>query len=852
MRTSRRAIGAAVAGLILITGPALTSAAGTPAARPALLRPAVAQPVPAGTSGVDLQLTRVTPAAVRPTDELTVSGTIRNLGSTTVKKTRISLWLRPQVLPDRASINQWLKEGTLGAADVRVSVRSIAALAPGATAGFTLKVAPGSTGLYGGSGFGPRAIAIDARSGGRRLNALRSTIVWAPNEITTRTRLSVVAPITSSSTTTHAGEATEAAATALMPNGRLQRVLAASRDPAITWAIDPSILTTADRLVADGVDRKPDDAGVADGGDPDAETPSATPSSTAPGSAGALTDQVAKTGAQDWLTQFKSGLSNRDVFALPYGDLDLTSVLRSSKGRPLLRTADELGRKATQKALGAPLDTTIAWPADGQISRATTRTLLKTRRTAVILDAGTQKPTPALTYTPTGHSTVRSGSDSLTGLLYDEQLSKLLGSDTAQTPAATQTMLAQLAAITMEQPDTARHVLAVTPRTWDPNPAAVQTMMNALGSAGWINLQGLSELRDASGPPRGVPVYRRSAAARELPIGIISGAIVLDRGLKNFAPIFADPNIVQPYRERVMSLLSVAWRQNRDDLVPARQDVSKNVDSLTGGVQLVTNSAIFTARKSPIPVTVVNTTPYPVTVLVRLRPQTGQLAFDKPIPVTVAANTRTPVLPLARAVASGNVVVEAKLLTVDGVALGPGKTFTVKVRPEWEGWGLIVIGSILGLMLILGLLRGIRRNRTRVRIPIEAVPDVDEIATQKAGLEPHPSGSSNGGAASSRNEPVSVGATPMRTSMARPVNAPVASVVPPPQLAPLPGATSFRRPPAPSPLPDDSGDPVTGAMSLPSSMPGPEPDPKAAGGTVTTTGFRPPPPPRAGAATPPG
>ena len=88
-----------------------------------------------------------------------------------------------------------------------------------------------------------------------------------------------------------------------------------------------------------------------------------TPSSTAAGSAGTLTDQVAKTGAQDWLTQFKSGLSNRDVFALPYGDLDLTSVLRSSKGRPLLRTADELGRKATQKALGAPLDTTIAWPA---------------------------------------------------------------------------------------------------------------------------------------------------------------------------------------------------------------------------------------------------------------------------------------------------------------------------------------------------------------------------------------------------------------------------------------------------------------------------------------------------------
>jgi hypothetical protein len=851
----RRAIGATAAALGLVMAPVATASVATAnvaTANVATARALSARTDPAA-AAVELQLTKVLPVAVRPTDDLTVTGTIRNAGSTTAKTIKINLWLRPDVLVSRKAINTWLDKGTLTPVDREVASVTIPLPAPGASGPFHLEVPAGQTGLYSASSFGPRAIALEARAGGARLAALRSTIVWSPTKVTTRTKLSVVVPITSTTPTTHAGEANQAAAQSLAPNGRLQRILAATHDPSTAWAIDPSILTSVDRLITSGVDRKPDDQAVAGTA---SATPSTTPNSAKPSIPPnpALTDPVAKIAAQDWLNLFKSDLAGRDLFALPYGDLDLASVLKSSRGVPLLKTADQLGRTAAQKSLGAALDSTVAWPADGQVSKAVARSLAHNKRTAVILSSAAQKPTPALDYTPTGHSTVGSGNTSLVGLLYDDQLSTLLSSDAVGTPAATQTMLAQLAAITMEQPDTARHLLAVTPRTWDPNPNAVQTMMNTLGSAPWVSLQGVSDLRKASGPPRSALVYRKSAAAKELPIGTVSGAIVLDRGLKNFAPIFADPNIVQPLRERVISLLSVNWRQDREQLAPARVAVSDNVNGLISGIELVTpRTPIFTARKSPIPVTVINRTDYPIRVVVRFKPETGQLAFDKSQPVKVAANTNTQVFPQARALASGNVVVEAKLMTVAGVALGPGQTFTVKVRPEWEGRGMIVIGSILGLMLVIGLLRGIRRNRTRVRIPIEAVPDVDEQATQRAGLDggSPDAGGSGGSSVSVSAAGSTMTATPMRTSMARPVNGPGPTAMAAPRLAPLPGSTSFRRPPTLTPTSDPDGDPVTGPMQLPTAMLTPEPDPKAPGGTVKTNGFRPPAPPRVGAAAPP-
>jgi len=834
-----RLIGATVAGLAMLSGSIGAAGAAGPSdsadSRTSVPRFAT------GATGLELTLTKVSPAAAGPDDEVVVTGTARNLGGTPMKNARISLWLRPEVLAGRKAINAWLSDGTLNSEDrLLPGTALIRTLASGQTSQFRIAVPPGETGLFRGSDFGPRAIALQARVGGHPLALLRSTIVWTPSEISTPTRLSVIVPITSVTPSTHAGEPTAEIAGELLPGGRLQRIVSAAHDPGMAWAIDPAILTAAQRLSTDGIDRTPDDADLTNpaSNDPDAgdePSSSAGPSGTSAATGSEITDDAAKAGAEQWLGLFRSERRGRGLFGLPYADPDLTSVLRSHKGIPLVRDSDALGKAATAKVLGGSIDTTLAWPADGQTNAATTRSLITLKRTTVILDGRVQQPVPKLDYTPTGRSTVRSSAGSLTGLLYDDQLSSLISSPASRTPAATQTLLAQLAAITMEQPGTGRHLLAVTPRGWNPEPTAVRNMMNALGSAPWISLRGISELRNASGPPRGKPVYRKAALKAELPIGSISAAQVLDRGLSTFAPILVDQAPVQALRERVASLISVSWRQDRKQLVPARIDVAADVNKLVGGVKLGTSSSLlFTARKNKIPVTVINGTDYTIKVVVRLKPLSGQLKFDKTETVTVEPHKNTPVQLEAQALANGDVVVEGRLLTTAGVPLGPGTRFTVRVRPDWESKGMIIIGSLLGLLLVIGLLRGLRRNRNRTRIPIEAVPDIDELATLRAADEAASETASRSGenSGASRTGPPSGGPTGSDGRVSAAALAPSARAVAVADVIPAPEARS-QAGPEPAPDPDPITDPV------PISMLDSEPDPKARGGPVTTDGVRP-------------
>jgi len=818
-----RLVAATVAGLAMLSGSfTAAGAAGLGEGVHSSLAPLTAAD---DENALEFNLTKLSPAAVGPDEQLVVSGTVRNPGTATIKNVQISLWLRPEVLPNRAAIDAWLADGELATTDreLRTTAR-VKSLASGATARFTLKVPPGEVGLFSSSEFGPRAIGLQARTDGSRLAVLRSTIVWAPTEITNPTSLSVIVPITSSTPSTHAGEPTAEVAASLLSTGRLGRLINAAQVPGIDWAIDPAILTAAQRLSNTGIDQTPDDASLTDSASEDPDPPSPTSSGA---SVSQVQDASAKAAAQDWLTLFNTGRHSRDVFGLPYADPDLTAVLRSSKSLPLLRSSDDLGKAATKDVLGGSITTTLAWPADGRTNAVTTRGLIKLKRTSVILAGSSQQPDPKLDYTPTGRSTVHSSSRNLTGLVADPQLSSLISSSAKQTPAATQTLLAQLAAITMEQAGTDRHLLATLPRTWDPNPSAVKKMMNALGSAPWISLSRISKLQEASGPPRGAPVYHKSAAKAELPPGTISAAQVMDKSLSSFAPILVDQAPVRPLRERIASLLSVAWRTDSDDTAQARKDVAEEVTGLVSSVRLSSAKEFyFTAQKNRIPVSVINDSAYEIRVVVDLKPLSVQLTIgdpkEKPEPITVGPGKTASIYLEAQAVSGGDVTVEGRLLSSDGRALAQVEQFTVRVRPNWESRAMIVVGSILGFMLVIGLLRGLRRNRTRTRVPIEAVPDVDELATRRAEAE--------------IAESVAVGAGGVRAGpwqTGHPDLGPLPDLAPRISRDPAPGPTAD---PVPIPLPEPS-------MSQPSlsepSMPEAEPDPKVWGGPVTLDGVRP-------------
>jgi hypothetical protein len=155
-------ISTTLAALIMVSGS--VPLAGATAIHRSAAAP-LALPFATGENGLELTLTKVTPAAAGPDDDVVVTGTVRNPGSTTVKNARISLWMRSQVLADRESIDSWLTDGVLTSTDRQLATTfRVRTLGAGATAQFQIQVPPGETGLTSGDGFGPRAIALQVRT----------------------------------------------------------------------------------------------------------------------------------------------------------------------------------------------------------------------------------------------------------------------------------------------------------------------------------------------------------------------------------------------------------------------------------------------------------------------------------------------------------------------------------------------------------------------------------------------------------------------------------------------------------------------------------------------------------------
>jgi hypothetical protein len=368
------------------------------------------------------------------------------------------------------------------------------------------------------------------------------------------------------------------------------------------------------------------------------------------------------------------------------------------------------------------------------VDQSTLAALESAGRSAVILGSRTQPLVKPDDVTQTGRGTVVvSGGGTLDGLLYDEQLSSLFGGTGGpRGAAATQQLVAELAAVTWELPGKSRNVLAVAPRGWNPDPRGVRAAMTALRTTPWISLRTLPDLRETAPPAARVPPrYTPAATAAELPATHVTTVSGLYRDVARFGPALRDPEpVVDPILARCLMLVSAAWRRDRLDLGAARSPVARQVHDLVGGVHIVRGSSrpYFLASEASLPVYVANGTPYPVHVVVTLRPKSGGLVIERPVDVELDPNTRRQqVLVPTKALASGDVQIAASVRTPGGQVIGTERELVVRVRREWETRGIIGVGTLLAVLLAVGLMRGVRRDRTRVRP--EDVPDVDDLAS---------------------------------------------------------------------------------------------------------------------------
>jgi len=122
-------------------------------------------------------------------------------------------------------------------------------------------------------------------------------------------------------------------------------------------------------------------------------------------------------------------------------------------------------------------------------------------------------------------------------------------------------------------------------------------------------------------------------------------------------------------------------------------------------VQLFTSAA-------PLPVWVRNDLPWPVTVNLFSTPSDNRLDIQPVTEVKALASSATRVdVPIEARVASGQVDVRFRLESDTGVPIGQPEVADVTLRADWEGIGLGIFGGVIGLLLVVGVVRMVRRRR---------------------------------------------------------------------------------------------------------------------------------------------
>ena len=661
---------------------------------------------------VTTTLVSMSPTTVQPGDTLTIVVRIHNGTEDGLKAPRATLGVSWRPVGTRSALEAWADAPVSQQPAGRMTTEDVDPLAPGEDATVTFEVAADDLNLEPGSTWGPRPLSVMVEDGGERLDVLRTFFLWGDSQAPVPVRVSMIAPVTGPalSLTSTTGTATSsvdvrAVDEALGADRRLGRLLSATAQvPEIAWALDPSLLAAAET--------SPD------------------------------------TDSQAWAAAVRDGAAGRTVFGLRPYDPDPAAYARV--GALLPATTTPLPGGATP---GTAWRTDLVYPADDVPDVQTVRTAVQSGSPLVVVRGDGLAPESSVNYTPNGLATVPTDAGPATALVADAALTQDVedatragrDADDPSTADATQRLLADLAVAASERPTEARHLLVALPRSWDPDPHALTSVLDALAEATWVDVAPVDDLLGSAVPDVArSPLPESSVSEGTLPVSQMNELQRARTQTADFATITADPAAIAQEAEPALVVpTAVAYRSLPDDRTVAVDTAVKDAALIRSAVSIVPRELDVTLinTSGKIPVWVRNTLDQPVTIQVALRPDSGLLKVVSfpvgPVPAGAEVAFKVPV----QAIGSGDVEVEVELLAVpSGAVVSPSSAFVVQVRAEWENTGTAIFAGLVALLMIGGIWRTIRRGRSPRRVaemtPAAGVPGAHGVAA--------PSGRSTG------------------------------------------------------------------------------------------------------------
>jgi Family of unknown function (DUF6049) len=661
-------------------------------------------PAGAATPLASVTVTTLDPAVGTPGGILHVAGSVRT-GRERLRNVSVALRLSRTPVNGRSELAGVAAGLTTGKDGAVITSQQVAdALTPGSIATFDL--ATPLDGLDQLTDFGVYVVGIQVtaahRTGVGVVAITRTFLPWVPRNSHVRpTGFSWLWPLVSHPTRLSNGTyADDSLATDFAPGGRLSRLSVAGaqlgQQMPLSWVIDPDLLDSAVGMSA------PRGYRVVSG------------DATKVGTGGQS--------ATDWLTQVRAETATSDVVALPYADPDITALNRGGLGSDVL-SARQTGTLNATNDLGRPVTADVAWPVDGYTDRQTLALLARTGTHAVVLDDRALPTRLQLNYTPGGHSDLRTSSGTITALLADHVLTDLLA-DAADHPVlAAQRFLAETAMITAELPSTGpgRVILIAPPRRWDPPQEFLDRLVAGTSAASWMTGTALAGMRTA--PPAEVERkglhYPDAQQKHELSAPYLSALRSQHSRIAIFAAVLTRPKLIIPNLDLgLLRLTSTWWRDRAEDRVNRSFREQSDVDDQLGSIHVQPGSYIFGSHSGQIPLTISNGVNQAVVVVLRLEPRQPRLRL-KPIanPIRIGAGRKIQQPVGATAVAGGDVVVDASLLTLGGTALPPGPVPLSINITQYGTVALFITGGAAGVLFLAALVRLARRGIAARRSP---------------------------------------------------------------------------------------------------------------------------------------
>lgn len=673
-------------------------------------------------------ITSIDPQVLVPDETLVVVAQVRNTGTAEIARPVVRMHVNRFRVSDREGIDQWTDLGPQDPAGSVVAVERLEdPLAPGAGRTVRFEVAGRDLGFLDlPDTWGPRGLAVSlADEAGAVVDVDRSFVLWQTTDVVPRTRVSLLVPLTGEAVDVpeegarpapRRGEATtdgeeepetdqddeegtgtaaalrsgaagglvlaEDVAPLTSPQGRLGAVLAATaRRAKVAWALDPSVV--------------------------------------------AASRESEQEEAREWAQGLLRALDGRDVFLLGWSDPDLSALARAD-AVGLAQAAGALSESTSLEVLGRTARTDLAWPAGGLADQRTLELLAAAGTRIAVGAPGVLAPVEQVGVS--GRTTVHGERGSVLVLLPDTGLtSAFTRPEGSSLATVAQRLLAETAVIARESSTELRHLLVALPRDWHPDPVVVDAQLDALEAAPWVDLASLTALLGGVDPAverRPLPPSSPSpGAAPERTVATLGRRL---EAAEQFAPVLTDPRgFLRRQTAELLAPLSVAWRSDPSGREDLAHRVAGAVAARTAGLSVVEGSDVsFFAREGSVPVTVASTLADEARVLVELRPASGILVADEPVEAVVPPGEQTTVWVPVQSVANGDVGVEVALLSPQGHVVAPTSSFTMRVRADWEDVGTGVVAALLGLGLVAGIVRTVRRGKTGTRVDASEVPEL--------------------------------------------------------------------------------------------------------------------------------